>query len=118
MTHDPESKPECKHCNGTGTDGHDRQLPPNDYICEHCNGTGKPEPDLREQFEREKQEAADKLRRSFERQSNASEDPQTTQDQPIPVPTKKSLWDSEVFQMIFGAVFWIVVIWLAVTYFG
>lgn len=28
----------CPHCEGTGTDGHDRCYPPNDIICRVCDG--------------------------------------------------------------------------------
>ncbi len=31
----------CFMCGGSGTDGHDRCYPPNDYICYICNGTGE-----------------------------------------------------------------------------
>ena len=30
----------CVRCNGTGRDGHDRCVPPNEYICPDCDGLG------------------------------------------------------------------------------
>lgn len=34
----------CPHCEGTGTDGHDRCNPPSWYICDNCNGSGRTQP--------------------------------------------------------------------------
>lgn len=30
----------CPQCNGSGKDGFDRCIPPNQYICDKCNGRG------------------------------------------------------------------------------
>lgn len=69
--------------------------------------------DLREQFERDKEEGSRLGLRSLEQ----PEEPPAPALKPPPMP-RQTFWDRSSFQMIFSGIVWIVLIWLAFKYFG